>query len=52
MWNAARFINNYPHESEEFVAKNEADKWIEKNLKQSQNKLIRILLNTDWFCYE
>ena len=22
MWNAARFINNYPHESEEFVAKN------------------------------
>ena len=33
MWNAARFINNYPHESEEFVAKNEADKWIEKEFE-------------------
>ena len=30
MWNAARFINNYPHESDQFIAKNEADKWIEK----------------------
>ena len=33
MWNAARFINNYPHESEEFVAKNETDKWIEKEFE-------------------
>ena len=33
MWNAARFINNYPHESDEFVAKNEADKWIEKEFE-------------------
>ena len=33
MWNAARFINNYPHESEEFIAKNEADKWIEKEFE-------------------
>ena len=33
MWNAARFINNYPHESEEFVAKNKADKWIEKEFE-------------------
>ena len=33
MWNAARFINNYPHESEEFVARNEADKWIEKEFE-------------------
>ena len=33
MWNAARFINNYPHESEEFKAKNEADKWIEKEFE-------------------
>ena len=33
MWNAARFINNYPYESEEFVAKNEADKWIEKEFE-------------------
>ena len=33
MWNAARFINNYPHESEEFVAKNDADKWIEKEFE-------------------
>ena len=29
VWNAARFINNYPMESQEFVAKNDADKWIE-----------------------
>ena len=29
VWNAARFINNYPMESKEFVAKNDADKWIE-----------------------
>ncbi|MDA9715544.1 valine--tRNA ligase [Bacteroidota bacterium] len=33
MWNAARFINNYPHESEKFVARNEADKWIEKEFE-------------------
>jgi len=33
MWNAARFINNYPHESKEFVAKNDADKWIEKEFE-------------------
>ena len=30
IWNAARFINNYPHESKEFIAKNDDDKWIEK----------------------
>tara|TARA_A100001234_G_scaffold217463_1_gene224902 strand:- start:1404 stop:3635 length:2232 start_codon:yes stop_codon:yes gene_type:complete len=29
VWNAARFINNYPMESKEFIAKNDADKWIE-----------------------
>ena len=29
VWNAARFINNYPMESQEFAAKNDADKWIE-----------------------
>ena len=29
VWNAARFINNYPMESKEFMAKNDADKWIE-----------------------
>jgi len=29
MWNAARFINNYPYEQKDFVAKNDADKWIE-----------------------
>ena len=29
IWNAARFINNYPMESKEFVAKNDADRWIE-----------------------
>ena len=29
VWNAARFINNYPMESKDFIAKNDADKWIE-----------------------
>ena len=33
MWNAARFINNYPHEQKEFVAKNDADRWIEKEFE-------------------
>ena len=34
IWNAARFINNYPMESSEFVAKNEADKKIEEKFNQ------------------
>ena len=34
IWNAARFINNYPMESTEFVARNEADKVIEKKFNQ------------------
>ena len=33
MWNAARFINNYPYEQKEFVAKNDADRWIEKEFE-------------------
>ena len=33
MWNAARFINNYPHEQNEFVPKNDADRWIEKEFE-------------------
>ena len=39
MWNAARFINNYPHESEEFVAKNKADKWIEKEFEEVSKQI-------------
>ena len=34
IWNAARFINNYPMESTEFVARNEADKVIEEKFNQ------------------
>ncbi|MFL2691844.1 MAG: valine--tRNA ligase [Gammaproteobacteria bacterium] len=34
MWNAARFINNYPHEQKDFVAKNDADKWIEEEFNK------------------
>ena len=30
IWNAARFINNYPKKQDKFEAKNDADKWIEK----------------------
>ena len=41
MWNAARFINNYPHESEEFVAKNDADKWIEKEFEAVSKQINR-----------
>ncbi len=33
MWNAARFINNYSHEQKEFVPKNDADRWIEKEFE-------------------
>ena len=33
MWNAARFINNYPHEQKEFIPKNDADRWIEKEFE-------------------
>ena len=33
MWNAARFINNYPYEQKDFVAKNDADRWIEKEFE-------------------
>ena len=34
VWNAARFINNYPMESKEFVAKNDVDKWIENEFNK------------------
>ena len=34
IWNAARFINNYPMESTEFAARNEADKVIEEKFNQ------------------
>ena len=33
MWNAARFINNYPYEQKDFIAKNDADRWIEKEFE-------------------
>ena len=38
IWNAARFINGYPNESEVFEAKNDQDKWIydEFNIAKSQ----------------
>ena len=43
IWNAARFINNYPMESDVFEAKNDSDKWIEEEfnaVKKQINKNI------------
>ena len=39
IWNAARFINNYPMESKEFVAKNDADKWIEEEFNKVSKQI-------------
>ena len=39
IWNAARFINNYPHESREFVPKNDHDKWIEKEFNEVSKQI-------------
>ena len=39
IWNAARFINNYPMESKEFVAKNEDDKWIASEFEKVSKQI-------------
>ena len=39
IWNAARFINNYPLESKEFVAKNDSDKWIEEEFNKVSEQI-------------
>ena len=39
IWNAARFINNYPHETKEFIAKNDDDKWIEKEFNEVSKQI-------------
>jgi len=39
IWNAARFINNYPMESKEFVAKNKSDKWIEEEFNKVNEQI-------------
>ena len=39
IWNAARFINNYPMESKEFVAKNDSDKWIEEEFNKVNEQI-------------
>tara|TARA_A100001388_G_scaffold274145_1_gene257266 strand:+ start:1889 stop:4117 length:2229 start_codon:yes stop_codon:yes gene_type:complete len=39
VWNAARFINNYPMESKEFIAKNDADKWIEDEFNKVTDQI-------------
>ena len=39
IWNAARFINNYPMESKEFVAKNDSDKWIEEEFNKVSEQI-------------
>ena len=39
IWNAARFINNYPMESKEFIAKNESDKWIEEEFNKVSEQI-------------
>ena len=39
IWNAARFINNYPMESDVFEAKNDSDKWIEEEFNAVENQI-------------
>ena len=39
IWNAARFINNYPMESKEFVANNDSDKWIEEEFNKVSEQI-------------
>ena len=41
IWNAARFINNYPKEQEKFEAKNDADKWIEKEFNDVSKQITK-----------
>ena len=39
IWNAARFINNYPMESDVFEAKNDSDKWIEEEFNAVEKQI-------------
>ena len=39
IWNAARFINNYPMESKVFVVKNDSDKWIEEEFNKVSEQI-------------
>ena len=39
IWNAARFINNYPMESDVFEAKNDSDKWIEDEFNAVEKQI-------------
>ena len=41
IWNAARFINNYPKEQDKFEAKTDADKWIEKEFKKVSKQITK-----------
>jgi len=41
IWNAARFINNYPKEQDKFKAKNDADKWIEKEFNDVSKQITK-----------
>ena len=39
IWNAARFINNYPMESDVFEAKNDSDRWIEEEFNAVEEQI-------------
>ena len=41
IWNAARFINNYPKEQDKFEAKNDTDKWIEKEFNDVSEQITK-----------
>ena len=41
IWNAARFINNYPKEQDKFEAKTDADKWIEKEFNDVRKQITK-----------
>ncbi len=41
IWNAARFINNYPKEQDKFEAKTDADKWIEKEFNDVSKQITK-----------
>ena len=53
IWNAARFINNYPKVSDEFVAKNDSDQWIEEEFNKVSAQIKKNIeeYRLD-FCYE
>ena len=41
IWNAARFINNYPKEQDKFEAKTDSDKWIEKEFNDVSKQITK-----------